>query len=129
MALDIRLYFKPFCTNYSNSGQVANRIRGDGSKHQLKQTIIGQIRKYGLIKQHPLSISFVFYTVKEYPVTNYGLIAQWILETFQFVGMLQDVTPGVIAEITIKAKMVDSETKEGCLVTVDRYIKKQIPKC
>lgn len=127
MALSIRLYFKPFCSNYSNSGQMANRIRGDGSKHQLKQTVIGQIKKYGLIKAHPLSIEFIYNSIKPYPVHNYGVISQWILEAFLFAGVLQSIDNGVVAELVIRTRHVDSEFKEGCEINISRYVKtKQI---
>ena len=127
MALSIRLYFKPFCSNYSNSGQMANRIRGDGSKHQLKQTVIGQIKKYGLIKAHPLSVEFIYNSMKPYPVHNYGVISQWILEAFLFAGVLQSIDNGVVAELVIRTKHVDSELKEGCEINISRYVKtKQI---
>ena len=125
MALSIRLYFKPFCSNYSNSGQMANRIRGDGSKHQLKQTVIGQIKKYGLIKAHPLSIEFIYNSIKPYPVHNYGVISQWILEAFLFAGVLQSIDNGVVAELVIRTKSVDSELKEGCEINISRYVKKK----
>ena len=126
MALSIRLYFKPFCSNYSNSGQLANRIRGDGSKHQLKQQIIGQIKKYGLIRAHPLTFEFVYCSIKPYPVHNYGVISQWILEAFQFIGVLQSLDAGVVAQIIIRTKPVDTEAKEGCFINISRYVKKQI---
>lgn len=125
MPLSIRLRFKPFCSNYSNSGQLANRIKGDGSKHQLKQTIIGQLKKYGLIKAHPLSLEFVFHSIKEYPVHNYAIISQWIVETLVFVGMLQDSNPGVVAEIVLRTKAVEKEEQEGCFLNISRYVKKK----
>lgn len=119
----LRLYFKPFCTSYSNSGQLANRIKGDESKHQLKHQILGQLTRYSPIKAHPLCIDFTFISFKDYPPHNYGIICQYILETFVFAGILQDISSGIVAEIRIHTKLTSDVTRQGCIIEFTKYEK------
>lgn len=125
MALTIKLSFTPFCTNYANSGQLANRNRGEESKHLLKHKLRGQLTRVNRIRAHPLTVDFQFISMKEYPVHNYGLIAQYIIETIYSMGLLQDTNPDIIAEIKIRTKLTRDMTKQGCIVTFDRYTKPQ----
>lgn len=126
MAVHIRLNFPTFCTSYIANGATVNRLKGEKQRVQLKQTVISQIMSKRSIRAHPLTFDFTFWSVKDYPVYNYGPMAQWILEAMNMTDMLQDINSAVVAEIRIRQKLTADTSKQGCDIEVTRYVKPKL---
>lgn len=54
---------------------------------------------------------------------NYAIMADWIIDCMAFLGILQDVNPKIIAEITIRVQEVQSHSKTGALIKISKYEK------
>lgn len=127
MAIYIRLDFPCFCTSYVTNEQTANRLKGKIAKAQLKQTVISQIMAKRPIRAHPLTFDFTFWSIKDYPVYNYSLMAQWILEAMNMTDMLQDINSAVVAEIRVRQKLITNLNRQGCDIEISRYVKPKLP--
>lgn len=123
MMLEYRLFFEPVCTSYQNSEQKSNQLRSQKNRLRFKQEVFPQMQRWPRIKQFPLRFDFTFFYVKEYTVMNYAIMADWIIECMQFLCILQDVNPKIIAEITIRVQEVQSYNKTGALIKISKYEK------
>jgi len=54
---------------------------------------------------------------------NYAIMADWIIDCMAFLGILQDINPKIIAEITIRVQEVQSHSKTGALIKISKYEK------
>lgn len=126
MALQIRLNFPTFCSFYSNSSQTRQLERGKKNELIFKHNIHGQVTRLRPIRAHPLSIDFEFISVKEFDVSNFYLLAQWIMDVFKFHGILQDTNPKVVGSTTIRTKQTVHNDKQGVIITISRYVKPKI---
>lgn len=126
MAIQIRLNFPTFCSFYSNSYQTQQLERGKKNQLAFKHTIHGQVTRIKPIRAFPLAIDFEFVSFKEYDVTNFYLLAQWILDVFKFHGIIQDTNPAVVASTTIRTRQTSYQDRQGVNITITRYVKPKL---
>lgn len=126
MARQIRLDFPVFCTSYITNRQTSNRLKGEHERSAFKRCILAQLAAKPSVRAHPLTFDFTFWSIKDYPVYNYTMMAQWILETMTVSRFLQDINSGVVAEIRVRQKLITNTARQGCEILISRYEK---PKC
>lgn len=119
--MQIRLDFPTFCSFYSNSFMTTNKERGKKNELAFKHTIHGQLTRTRPIRALPVSIDMEFWTVKAYPVCNFFLPAQWIMDVFKFHGVLQDVNHLVVPEVRVRTKIIQNKSREGAVITIEHY--------
>lgn len=97
---------------------------------------INKLRKFGITnitpylanrqyKNYPFQISFTFYTASETDMISAITTATYIVHLFENNATLQSTDYRVLPKMCVDIQKIRDFTKEGCLITIERYSRKE----